>query len=135
MLLTDIDIEFVHDGTVNGVPVVWVIDGDCLYDLPLYPEHAEIFLNASEVIDISESYPDHNGIVVRVIKDEDHFFELATTEYFGSILLSEPQAVRLDHYPYGRYVQSPHARFDGEKFIITNRDVTQLAPYHIQPEF
>jgi len=128
MLLTDIDIEFTYDGTVSGVPVVWVIDGDCLYDLPLYSEHAEIFLNASEVIDISEDHPDHGGIVVRVIKDEDSSLDLATSEYFGSILLSSPQAVRLDEYPYGRYVQSPHARFDGEKFIITNRHVTQLAP-------
>ena len=128
MLLTDIDIEFTHDGTINGVPVVWIIDGDCLYDLPLYPDHADIFLNVTEVLDISEDHPDHNGIVVRVTKDQDNSFDLATTEYFGSILLSSPQVVRLDEYPYGRYVESPHARFDGEKFIITNRDVAQLAP-------
>ena len=104
MLLTDIDIEFTHDGTINGVPVVWIIDGDCLYDLPLYPDHADIFLNVTEVLDISEDHPDHNGIVVRVTKDQDNSFDLATTEYFGSILLSSPQVVRLDEYPYGRYV-------------------------------
>lgn len=128
MILTDIDIEFTHDGTINGVAVVWVIDGDCVYDLPLYPNHADIFLNASEVLDISENHPDHNGIVVRVIKNQENFFDLATSEYFGSVLLSNPQPLILDDYPYGRYVESPNAKFDGEKFIITNRDVTHLAP-------
>jgi hypothetical protein len=40
-------------------------------------------------------------------------------------LLSEPQVESLLKYPYGVYVQSPNASFDGEKFIITNRDVTK----------
>jgi hypothetical protein len=33
-------------------------------------------------------------------------------------------------YPYGRYVQSPNAKFDGEKFAITNRNVTHLPAWH-----
>lgn len=128
MLLTDIDIEFVHTGTVNGVPLVWVIDGDCLYDLPLSEEHANIFLTADMVEDISAEHPDHDGITVRLSKDGETMMELSTSEYFGSILLSEPLVLDLRSYPYGRYVESPNAKFDGEKFIITNRDVTQLVP-------
>lgn len=128
MNLTDIDIEFVNDGTMLGVPLVWVIDGDCLYDLPLSQEHADIFLTADSVEDVSELFPDHSGITVRFVKDGDTLANLSTSEYFGSILLSDPQVVDLRDYPYGRYVVSPNAKFDGEKFIITDRDVTNLVP-------
>jgi hypothetical protein len=128
MPLNDIDIEFVYNGT-PGLALVWVIDGDCLYDAPLTVEHASIFLEADEVVDISNDYPDHDGLVVRLLKEGQTTMELMTSEYFGSILLSNPQVLRLDQYPYGRYVESPHAKFDGEKFIITNRDVTQFYPW------
>lgn len=128
-MLTDADLEFVYNGT-PGVALVWIIDGDCLYDLPLTEEHAEVFLNADTVIDISEDYPDHNGIVVRLIQDGNVSMELMTTEYFGSILQSNPTVLRLVDYPYGRYVISPYAKFDGEKFIITNRDVSGLPPHY-----
>ena len=127
-MLTDNDIIFNFLGT-PGVPLVWVIEQDCLYDLPLSQEHASIFLDYEECIDISEEYPDHDGITVRFIKNGETLEELQTTEYFGSILLSSPTVLNLRDYPYGRYVESPHARFDGEKFIITNRDITGFMPY------
>lgn len=126
-MLTDRDIIFNYQGT-PGVPLVWIIDGDCLYDLPLSQEHSEIFLNHDEVIDISNEYPDHDGITVRFIKDGNIIEDLQTTEYFGSILLSSPFVVNLFDYPYGRYVESPNAKFDGEKFIITNRDMNGYMP-------
>jgi hypothetical protein len=128
MPLTDIDIEFTFNGT-KGVALVWVIDEQCLYDLPLSAEHADIFLTANKVEDISDLYPEHDGITVRLSKDDESLMELSTTEYFGSILLSEPQVVRLDKYPYGRYVVSPNARFNGTEFEITDRDVTGLWPW------
>jgi len=128
-MLTDEELYFTYkDDNVFGVPLVWVIDGDCLYDLPLSKEISEIFLNFDSIIDISSEYPEHDGIVVRFIKDNNILEELKTTEYFGSILLSNPLVLNLLEYPYGRYVESPHAKFDGEKFIITNRDVSGLLP-------
>jgi len=126
-MLTDNDMIFNFTGT-PGVPLVWVIEQDCLYDLPLSQEHASIFLDSEECIDISEDYPEHNGITVRFIKNGETLEELQTTEYFGSILLSNPQILDLRNYPYGRYVESPNATFDGEKFIITDRDVTGFMP-------
>lgn len=128
MPLTDIDIEFAYNGT-PGVALVWVIDGDCVYDLPLSVEHSEIFLTADTIEDISAEFPYHDGIVVRLSRGGESLMELMTTEYFGSILQSEPLVLKLAEYPYGRYVESPHAKFDGEKFIITNRDVTGLYPW------
>jgi hypothetical protein len=128
MPLTDIDIEFVFNGK-PGTALVWVIDQECLYDLPLSMEHAQAFLDADEVVDISADYLDHDGVTVRLLKAGETLLELSTTEYFGSILLSDPQVVKLADYPYGRYVESPNARFDGEKFEITNRDVSGLWPW------
>jgi hypothetical protein len=125
MPLTDLDIEFTYNG-VQGIALVWVIDGDCLYDLPLSVEHAEIFMSADEVQNISSEYPEHEGMVVRLLQQGETKLELITTEYFGSILLSNPQVLNLLDYPYGDYVVSPFAKFDGEKFIILNKDVTNL---------
>lgn len=133
-MLTDKDIEFTPGNDfingVKGVPIVWVIDGDCLYDIPVWQEYQDMFFNSDEVVDISSEYPEHNGITVRFIKNGIVINELQTTEYFGSILLSNPLVLNLGDYPYGRYVISPNAKFDGEQFIITDRDVTNLLPWH-----
>lgn len=128
ILLTDIDIEYVYDknNPKPGVALVWAIDGQCLYDTALSLEHAEIFLSTDEVVDISDNYPEHDGIVVRLLKNHETLLELMTSEYFGNILLSTPKVLKLADYPYGIYVVSPNALFDGEKFIITNRDVSNL---------
>jgi hypothetical protein len=127
-MITDRDIIYTYDKEIPAVALVWVIDGQCLYDLPLAMKHGLIFLESDEVIDISEDYPDHDGITVRFIKNGEVVEDLQTSEYFGSILLSNPQVLSLADYPYGRYVESPNAEFDGEKFIITDRDVTGLLP-------
>jgi hypothetical protein len=115
---------------VRGVGLVWIIDEECLFDMPIIEDYADIFRNCDEVIDISDEYPDYDGIVVRFMKNGEVLEELKTTEYFGSILLSEPLVLRLTEWPYGRYVMSPNAKFDGEKFIITNRNVTNLPAWH-----
>ncbi len=105
-------------------PLVWVIDGDCLYDESIPGYLLPSFLNHDEVLDVTNEYPNHNGIVVRFIKNGEVLSDFICSEYFGSILLSEPQVLNLLDYPYGRYVASPHAKFDGEKFIILDQDVT-----------
>lgn len=127
-IITDNDIEVVV-GEI-GEPLVWVIDGDCLYDLPLKNDYVDIFLLENNVEDVSNEYPEHQGIAVRFLKDQNIAYDFLTSEYFGSILLSNPVVLNLKDYPYGRYVVSPHAKFDGEKFIILNRDTTDLMPWH-----
>jgi len=124
-MLTDLDIEFTFAGT-PGLALVWVIDGQCLYDLPMSLEHAAIFQAADQVLDISLDYPSHDGIVVRLLENGEPTLELATSEYFGSVLLSNPLVLRLGDYPNGRFVESPHATFDGESFTITDRNVGEL---------
>jgi hypothetical protein len=128
-MLTDTDITYFRgEGNVDGVALVWVIDGDCLYDIPTWQEYVDMFTVSDEIIDISSDYPDHDGLTLRFIKNGTMIDELQTSEYFGSILLSDPTVLNLADYPYGRYVVSPDAKFDGEKFIITNRDITGYLP-------
>jgi hypothetical protein len=130
-MLTDNQILYVKgNDNAKGVALCWVIDGQALYDYPIWEEYKEMFTSYDEIIDISEEYPDHDGITVRFIKNRQVVNELKTSEYFGSILLSYPLVVDLFDYQYGRYVVSPHALFDGEKFTITNRDMTDILPWH-----
>lgn len=118
-MLTDQSITYVKSD-VKGIALVWVIDGQCLYDLPLNKEYADVFLATDNVVDISANYPDHDGITVQLRKGEQVLEEFQTSEYFGSILLSNPQVLDLSAYPGGNAVLSPNATFDGEKFTPTN---------------
>jgi hypothetical protein len=127
-MLNDKDILFVYNG-VKGVPLVWVMGEDCVYDYPLSVEHSKMFLEHDEVIDISDQYPEHEGITVRFIKNGEVLEELQTTEYFGSILLSNPTVLNLNDYAYGDYVESPHAKFINNAFVITNRNMSELKPW------
>lgn len=117
-MLNDKSLNYVKT-EVKGKALVWVIDGQCLYDLPLNKEYADMFLETDNVVDISSSYPDHDGLTVQLRKGEEVLEELQTSEYFGSILLSDPQVLDLSAYPGGNSVLSPNAMFDGEKFITT----------------
>jgi hypothetical protein len=130
-MLTDSNIMYAKESNgPNGVPLVWVIDGQCLYDISTSQENADMFLLSQEILDVSENYTEHDGITVRFIKDGEFVNDFQTSEYFGSILLSNPQVLSLFDYPYGRYVISPNANFDGEKFIITNVDTSSLMEWH-----
>ena len=122
----------INEETVQGIgiPLVWIIDGDCLYDLAVKTEYVFMFTEFDEVLDVSNEYPDYDEITVRFIKNGEVIEDFQTSEYFGSIILSEPQVLSLFDYPYGHFVESPNAQFDGEKFIITNRDITALPAWH-----
>lgn len=128
-MITDDDLEFTFTGT-KGVGLVWVIDEQCLYDLPLSQEHANLFLSATEVVDISAEHPEHDGITVRLLKDGEALEDFQTTEYFGSILLSEPLVLDLGKYAYGYYVSSPNALFRNGEFVILDQDVATLEKFH-----
>jgi hypothetical protein len=128
IIIKDTDVEILYTTVPTGAALVWVIDGDCLYDLPVKDDYVDMFLNFTEVQDVSEEYPDHDGISIRFIKDSTIVHDFLTSEYFGSVLLSSPQIFNLNNYPYGRYVRSPYAKFDGTKFIILDQDVSEMLP-------
>ena len=128
-MFTDKHIENYISGS-PGKALVWVIDGDCVYDIVIPQEYLIYFEYSDKIEDVSHIYPDQNGITVRFYKDNIYLEDFNTSEYFGSILLSNPTVLDLSKYPYGRYVASPNAKWDGEKFIITNRDVSNLMPWY-----
>jgi hypothetical protein len=116
----------------GGNALVWIIDGQCLYDIPVNSlEYVAMFRESDEVLDVSNEYPDHDGITVRFMKNGEVVEDFQTSEYFGNILLSDPQIESLREYAYGMYVASPNARFDGEKFIITDRDLSGYLAWHV----
>lgn len=114
----------------GGDALVWIIDGDCLYDIPVIEQYVSMFTESDEVLDVTDEYDVTDGIVVRFLKNDIKVEDFQTSEYFGTILLSNPQVESLLKYPYGRYVISPNAKFDGEKFIITNKDVSGSLAWH-----
>jgi hypothetical protein len=128
-MITDRDLIYTYDSENLADALVWIIDGNCLYDIPVAKTYSQLFLSSDEVIDVSEEYPDHDGITVKFIKNGEEIEIFQTTEYFGNILLSDPLVLILLEWPFGRYVESPNAEFDGEKFIVTNRNISNLMPF------
>lgn len=130
-MITDNDLDLKRQHTPEEmIALTWIIDGDCLYDLPLRIEDSIMFLEHDEVIDVSEIYPGQDKITVRFMKNGEIMEDFQTSEYFGSILLSNPDVVDLCMYPYGRYVYGANAKFDGKKFIILDQDMEYLMPWH-----
>ena len=127
--IEDITYEPYKIGSTNGLPLVFVIDGQCVYDFPATEYGTQLFMKNNGIIDISNEYPDYEGSSLKIIIDNDNFEILQTSEYLGSILLTVDKALCLWDYPYGSYVSSPDATFNGEEFYITNRDMSMLQPY------
>jgi hypothetical protein len=126
--------EELHEREIdpNGKALTWVIEEECLYDEAVPGDLLPIFEEHDQAIDVSNEYLDHDGIVVRFIKDQEILADFKTSEYFGSVLLSNPDVVDLSKYPYGRYVMGANAKFDGNQFILLNRDMTDLMPWYTE---
>jgi hypothetical protein len=135
-MITIDDIHFnpMNPKDINGLPLVFVIDGRCVYDLYANKYGTTLLMKNKEIVDVSSEYLDHDGITVKIVMDEQNFEILQTSEYVGSMLLTVNKAICLWDYPYGQYVQSPYATFDGEKFNIENQDMNAIEPYpHTTP--
>ena len=128
-MITDLDIKYKHINGLVGYALAWIIDEDCVETLTLNKEYAEMFILCNNIIDISDQYPEHGGITVRLIKDDTVINDFQTSEYFGSILLSNPVVVSLHDYPYGAYVSPNNAKFINNNFIINDKNMDELTPY------
>jgi hypothetical protein len=128
-MINDQDIEYVHIENKYGYPLAWVVDGECVYTLPLNKEYADVFLNCNSAEDVSHSYPEHDGLTVRLLKDSEELEVLQTSEYFGSVLLSNPLVINLYDYPYGEYVEPNEATFIDNQFTLKRDDMSILDPY------
>lgn len=120
-MITEQDIAFVYNG-VQGVSLAFIIEEESVYDFCFKEEHAQIFLNFDEAIDISDQYPEHDGITVRLLKNGEVLEDFQTSEYFGNVLLSNPVLIRLITHKHGIYLTSPYGRFINNEFVLTNWD-------------
>ena len=129
-MINDSSISYNRDRDgFNGAPLVFVIDGECIYNSLFAEEGVNLFTKNIGISDISSEYPDHDGYTLRIIKENSEPEIFQTSELFGSILLSNPTVVNAAKYPYGHYAVATDASadFDGEKFIIKNLSVSESA--------
>lgn len=123
-MFSDIDLNnYSNEEIRSGEALCWVIGEDVLYDVNVNQLHADIFLNHDIAEDISTEYPSHNGITVRFFKNGIILDDFQTSEYFGSILLSNPTVINLLNHKNGRHVISPYAKFINYEFVITDGQV------------
>jgi hypothetical protein len=101
----------------DKAPLAWVIEEDVLYSIALNRETALMFVNHDEAVDVSDNYPEHDGITVQFKKNGEVLNELQTTEYFGSILLSDPKVINLGTHKRGHMVDIP-AKFINNDFVV-----------------
>lgn len=117
-MVTDVSIDYLYSPEIPGMPIALVIDGEVLYTAPVWSSFGQILLDATEFKDVSSTYPTHDGITVEILSNEEVIETWQTTEYVGSILLSEPLILDLSKYENGNSVEDLKASFDGTKFII-----------------
>jgi len=123
----------------DGAALAWVIDEDVLYDIALNRQTALMFLDHDEVVDVSSNYPDHDGITVQFSKNGQIIDELQTSEYFGSILLSNPKIINLLSHKRGHLISSP-AKFINNEFLSldeslnNSEDVWDPSASHVNGE-
>jgi hypothetical protein len=70
-----------------------------------------------------------DSIVISILENGVELDQLQTTEYFGSILLSNPTIKDLNAYPYGRYVIAPNAKFVNNEFVVLDMSTEGLPPF------
>lgn len=129
-MINDSSISYNRDRDgFNGAPLVFVIDGECVYNFLVTEEGVNLLTKNISISDISSEYPDHYGLTLEIIKENGESEIFQTSELFGSILLSNPTVVNAAKYPYGDYAIATDAvaDFDGEKFIIKNLSVSKSA--------
>ena len=117
-MVTDASIDYLYSPEIPGMPIALVIDGEVLYTAPVWSTFGEILLNATEFRDVSSTYPEHAGITLEILSNEKVVETWQTTEYVGSIILSNALILDLSKYENGGYVEDLKASFDGVKFII-----------------
>lgn len=124
-MINDNSITYVN-GQGVGYALAWIIDDECLYTLALNRRYANIFLLSNKIEDVSESYPNEEGITVRFYKDDNFVEDFNTSEYFGSILLSPHKVINLFGHDYGWYAKPINTKFINNKFVILDERIEDL---------
>jgi len=130
-MLTDNDITYSwnkDNPDERGSALAFIIDEDVVYDAPFYNWAADMILRADSFVEISQDNAT-DSIVISILENGVELDQLQTTEYFGSILLSNPTIKDLNAYPYGRYVIAPNAKFVNNEFVVLDMSTEGLPPF------
>jgi nicotinic acid mononucleotide adenylyltransferase len=115
-MLNDDSIYFIYGQGKDGVAIGFIIGEDLVYDIPAWKTFYDLLISADDIIDISIEYPDHDGITVAIMQNNEIIESFQTTEYFGSVLLSNPLIVDMAQYSNGANVVTP-SKFINNEFI------------------
>lgn len=113
-MLNDDNISFIYGQGKEGTAIGFIIGEDLVYDIPAWKTFYDLLISADNIVDISDQYPEHDGITVSIVKNEEAVESFQTTEYFGSILLSNPLIVDMSEYINGANVVTPSKFINGE---------------------
>jgi hypothetical protein len=128
-MITDNDIKYKKIEGYAGYALAWIIEEDCVFTNVMNKEYFNLFTSFNNVVDISDQYPEHDGLTVRLLKNNEVLEDFQTSEYFGSILLSNPTLVDLMDWPYGGYVEPFKCKFINDEFVFLEIDKTNLDPF------
>ena len=129
-MITDIEITF-NPGTSEpgGAPLAFVIEEDVLYTIPASKLGADLFLDFTDATDISDNFPENDGITIKFMNNEVELETLHTSEYFGSILLSNPKVINLVKHKRGYATGEPAKFIDNEFYVLDGRSNDSLSDW------
>jgi hypothetical protein len=132
-MLTDIEVNFdINDNEKNVAPLAFIIEEDVLYTMATSSTGASLFLNYTDSLDVSEDFPENQGLTIKFLDNGLDLQILNTSEYFGSILLSNPKVVNLLNHKRGYATGEPAKFINNEFYVLDGRDNDNLADW---PEY
>jgi hypothetical protein len=129
-MITDIEITFNADAKETGVaPLAFVIGEDVLYTIAASKLGADLFLDFTDAIDVSDNFPENNGITIKFMNNEIELETLHTSEFFGSILLSNPKVINLVNHKRGYATGEPAKFIDNEFYVLDGRSNESISDW------
>jgi hypothetical protein len=115
-MLNDDSIYFIYGQGKDGIAIGFVIEEDLVYDIPAWKTFYDLLISSDSMLDVSQEYPEHSGITIAIIKNGERVEIFQTSEYFGSVLLSNPLILDMSQYSNGANVVTP-SKFINNEFV------------------
>ena len=129
-----ITLEEIHHNSsaneTNHTALAFIIEEDVLYCYPLNERGTNLFLNFTDAIDVSGDFPSsETNLTIKLMNNEIELETLQVSEYFGSILLSNPKVVNLLNHKRGHATGEPAKFIDNEFYVLDGRDNKTLSDW------
>jgi hypothetical protein len=129
-MITDIEITYDQNrGETNNLPLAFIIDEDVLYTIATSNLGGNLFLDFTDAVDVSDNFPENEGLTIKFMADNTELETLHTSEYFGSILLSNPRVINLLNHKRGYATGEPAKFIDNQFYVLDGRDNSSLTDW------